>query len=172
MGYFERRDLLGAIDYLARRGIDRVGVIGFSMGAVVAISTAPHSEAIRAVVADSGFARLRPAIARGAQERGIPAWLAEPLSYLVLWVAILRLRANLAEAEPLRWVAKIAPRPLLIIHGGRDWYIPVAEIERLYAAAGEPKELCLVPEAEHRQIDQHCPDEYKAKVLDFFDHWL
>jgi len=52
MGALERQDLLGAMDYLAGRGIERAGVLGFSMGGVVAILTAPLDERIVAVASD------------------------------------------------------------------------------------------------------------------------
>jgi alpha-beta hydrolase superfamily lysophospholipase len=55
--------------------------------------------------------------------------------------------------SPQRWdpvpmppdeaAARIAPVPLLIIHGDRDNFFPVQHARRLYEAAGEPKELWL-----------------------------
>ena len=99
MGYYERQDLLGAVDYLQRWGIDRVGVMGFSMGGAVAMATAPHSEAIRAVVSDGGFACLSDAIAAGVWERGpssrsgrgLPGFLASLVGHLIMWLMGLRL---------------------------------------------------------------------------------
>lgn len=172
MGYLERLDLLGAVDYLRSRGIDRVGVLGFSMGGAVAISTAPQSEAIGVVVTDGAFARLGGAIASGARERGLPAWVAAWVSPLIIGLASLRLGSWLPRADPIRWVDKIAPRALLIIHGGLDPYISLAEVQELYAKAGEPKDLWVVSEASHRQVDKQRPDEYKARLLAFFDKWL
>lgn len=172
MGYYERLDLLGAVDYLQSRGIDRVGVLGFSMGGAVAISTAPQSDAIHAVVSDGAFARLGSAIASGVRERGLPNWVAAWVSTLIICVASLRLGAWLPRADPICWVDKIAPRALLIIHGGLDPYISLAEVQELYAKAGEPKELWVAPEAGHRLVDKQEPDEYRAKLLAFFDKWL
>jgi alpha-beta hydrolase superfamily lysophospholipase len=172
MGYHERLDLLGVVDYLQSRGIDRVGVLGFSMGGAVAISTAPQSDAIRAVISDGGFARLGSAIASGMRERGWPGWIAVWVSPLIIGLASLRLGVWLSKADPIRWVDNIAPRALLIIHGGLDPYISLAEVQELYAKAGEPKELWVVPEAGHRLVDEQRPDEYMAKLLAFFDKWL
>lgn len=172
MGYRERLDLLGAVDYLRSRGIDRVGVLGFSMGGAVAISTAPQSEDIRAVVCDGGFTRLGNAIARGARERGWPGWVAALVSPLIICFASLRLGSWLPRADPVRWVDKIAPRALLIIHGGLDPYVSLADVHELYAKAGEPKELWVVPQTGHRRVDKQRPDEYRAKLLAFFDKWL
>lgn len=172
MGYYERQDLLGAIDYLQSRGIDRVGVLGFSMGGAVAMATAPHSEAIQAVVSDGGFARLSGAIAAGVREQGLPGFLAPPVGHLIMWLAGLRLGCSLREADPIRWVDRIAPRALFIIHGALDPFLTVEEAGELYAAAGEPKEIWIVPEVGHRQADKHHPEEYRHRVLAFFDQWL
>jgi fermentation-respiration switch protein FrsA (DUF1100 family) len=173
IGYFERRDLLGAIDYLQARGIMDVGVLGFSMGGVVGLITAPQSEAIRAVISDGGFARLESAMLGWVRERtNLPRALVLPLARLVVTIAGWRLGVRLSSADPLRWVRHIAPRPVLFIHGDGDPYVTVAEVEALYAAAGEPKELWRVPEAGHRQVDQCRPAEYRQRVIGFFERYL
>lgn len=172
MGYYERLDLLGAVDFLLGRGIDRVGVLGFSLGGAVAITTAAKCPAIAAVVSDGGFARIRPTLQIGIQARGVPAWLARQLAPVVMRLAGWRLGCDPSAADPLRWIGQISPRPLLLIHGGQDLYVPRPEIEALYAAAGNPKDLWIVPEAEHRQVDRVRPVEYMSRVLGFFDRSL
>lgn len=170
--YQEREDLLAAIAYLRGRGIPQVGLMGFSMGAAVALATAPLSDAVRAVIADSGFAELRTIVRNGLENADMPRFLAEPLSSLILWTAGHRLGCPLPESDPLCRVGRIAPRPLLIIHGGQDRDVPVSEAYRLYQAAAEPKELWVVGTATHRNADQVCPQEYVNRVLAFFDRWL
>ncbi len=172
MGFYERRDLLGAVDYLRGRGIERVGVMGFSMGGVVAMTAAPQSSAMQAVVSDGGFTEICTAIAGGIQERMRTRWLHIPLSQLVVRAAGLRLGCDLRAADPIRWVSRISPRALLLIHGGQDPYVPTPQVQRLYNLAGEPKELWIVPEAGHRAVDRRCPDEYRTRVLAFFDKYL
>ncbi|UCC17755.1 MAG: alpha/beta fold hydrolase, partial [Dehalococcoidales bacterium] len=53
----EQWDLLGAIDYVENRGIplERIGLLGFSLGAAVSILVAAQEPRIAAVVSDSGF---------------------------------------------------------------------------------------------------------------------
>jgi len=173
LGYFERRDLLAAIDYLQRRGIQSVGVLGFSLGAVVAMITAPLTPAIRAVVADCGFAEKWRAAAGGIGENY--PWLGPLTGGLGRWIVLVasaRLRVPLWEADPLRWVGRISPRPLLLIGGGHDPYAPPGDMERLYAAAGEPKELWIAPLAGHRNVDTFYPEEYRRRVIGFFERWL
>ncbi|MFQ5946284.1 MAG: alpha/beta hydrolase [Anaerolineae bacterium] len=171
-GYLERLDLLGAVDFLREREIERVGVLGFSLGGAVGIATAGASESIAAVICDGGYATLRRVVIEGSVERGYPRPLAALLAPLVIWAASRRTGLDLAEAEPVHWVSKISPRAVLFIHGGGDPYIPTRDVRRMHALAGEPKELWIVPEAGHRTVDEARPEEYQERVLAFFDRHL
>jgi alpha-beta hydrolase superfamily lysophospholipase len=171
-GYHERKDLLAAVELLQGKGVDRVGVIGFSLGAVVAIGAAAESEQIRTVVADGAFVELKKALARGAEERHVPRWLIRLLGPSIFWLAGRRVGGELQQAEPLRWVDRIAPRALFLIHGEEDPYASVEDVRRLYDAAGEPKELWIARGARHRRVDQVYPEEYRTRVLRFFDRYL
>jgi len=171
-GYHERKDLLGAIDLLESKGIPRVGVLGFSLGAVVGVSTAAQCPAITAVVADGAFVKLRRALAQGAEERGVPRWLVRALGPAILRLAGRRVGGDLEESDPLRWVDKIAPRALFLIHGEEDPYVSVEDVRRLYEQAGEPKELWIAPGAGHRRVDHVYPDAYRDRLVSFFDRYL
>ena len=172
MGSLEQQDLLGAVDFLRRRGIDRVGVLGFSMGGRVAISTAPQTETIVAVVSDGGPATMLESVVAGSRERGLPGFLAIPVAWLTLWLAGQWVSCNLSDADAVYWVSRLAPRALFLIHGGRDPYVSTAAVEALFAAAGEPKELWIVPRSGHREVDDLQPDEYLERVIGFFDRYL
>jgi pimeloyl-ACP methyl ester carboxylesterase len=171
-GYHERKDLLAAIDLLRGKGIDQVGVIGFSLGVVVAIGAAAQTEHIKAVVADGAFVELKKALARGAEERHVPRSLVRLLGPAILRLAGRRVGGNLEHVEPLRWVDRIAPRALFLIHGEEDPYASVEDVRRLYERAGEPKELWIARGAGHRRVDQAYPEEYRQRVLDFFARYL
>ena len=57
-GLYEKRDLLGAVDFAKSRGMNTIGVLGFSLGAATSLMAVPESEDIGAVVSDSGYADL------------------------------------------------------------------------------------------------------------------
>lgn len=172
MGSLEQQDLLGAVDLLRERGIERLGVLGFSMGGRVAISTAPQTDAIAAVVSDGAPVAILEAIAAGSRERGLPGFLAVPIARLTLWLAGRWVGCNLAAADAVRWAPRLPPGALLLVHGGRDPYVSTAAVKGLFAAAREPKELWIVPEAGHREVDKLRPDEYLERVIGFFDRYL
>jgi len=102
IGYLEIQDVLGAVAFVRDKGVYRVGLLGFSMGARVAILAAPLLAEVRAVVADGGPPRMLPAIAARMREMGLPRGLGWPLAWLTLAVTSLRVRANLFRWEPLR----------------------------------------------------------------------
>ncbi len=54
------------------------------------------------------------------------------------------------QVSPLQYIDKVAPRPLLIVHGDRDETVPFDHAERLYLKAGEPKRMTIVPGGGHR----------------------
>lgn len=167
--YHERRDLLAMLNYLKSRGIDRVGLLGFSMGGAISLSTAPHSPMVAAVISDCTFAELSSIVRHGAIGRGVPQAFADAIGWLVVLLASLRLQANLFSADPIRVIGQIAPRPVFIMHGTADEAVPVSDAHRLYEAAGQPKELWIVPGARHRMIEEIAPLEYKQRVIAFFD---
>ena len=43
--------------------------------------------------------------------------------------------------------------PLLFLHGGRDWVVPIALAERLYALANGPKQFMRFSDAGHEEVD-------------------
>ncbi len=45
--------------------------------------------------------------------------------------------------------------PILVVHGAQDQTIPIALAQRLYAAAGDPKEAAFIPEGGHADLIDH-----------------
>ncbi len=167
--YYERRDLLAALDFLCARGITRVGLLGFSMGGAIALATAPLSPMVVGVISDCTFGELKAVVQNSALRRGIPPLLSRPLARAVMLFASARLRADLSTSDPIRWIAKISPRPVLVMHGEDDEDIPVEQAYRLFHAAQQPKELWIVPGAKHRRIEEVAAEEYRKRLIDFID---
>jgi len=169
-GYYEKRDLLGAVDYLEGRGAVDIGVLGFSLGAAVAILAAAEEPGISAIVADSSFADLTDIINREAEIRsGLPGWFTP--GYLLMTRAMYGV--DLEAVKPIDAVAEIAPRPIFFIHGEADDFIPVAHVNRLYEASNNQSNLLwTVPGAKHLEPYKIVPIEYIERVTTFFDKEL
>jgi uncharacterized protein len=63
-------------------------------------------------------------------------------------------------------------RPLLMIHGGGDTYIKADMAKALFEYAKPPKELWIVPDAKHNQAPVIAPEEYRRRVVEFFEQHL
>lgn len=164
-------DLRAAVAFARGRApADRVGVVGFSMGAAVALLAAAEEPAIGAVVADSSFTTGADVVAHGVR-----SVLRVPPEILVLAadeVVHRRHGYRFSHARPIDVVGRVAPRPLLIIHGAGDTTVPVEHARRLYAAAGEPRELWVVPGVEHCGAYFADRAGYCRRVVGFFDQYL
>jgi pimeloyl-ACP methyl ester carboxylesterase len=164
----EVRDFEAAVQFLRAfrpEQTQALGVVGFSMGGAVALSGSARIPEIRAVVAESPFSSFNGIVRHFAQAfYHVPG----PLSEITLWFSRFRLGLDPEVDAPIRHIAKIAPRPLLIIQGDNDPRMKVSEGQALYDAAGEPKELWVVPGAEHIGARLVSEKEYDAKLLAFF----
>ncbi len=172
LGFNERYDLIAAVQFAKSKGVERVGVLGFSMGGTVALATAAVYQDIGAIVADSPFVYVLSAVAGGLIERGVPEGLSFLLARLFVSTACLRTRLNLFDIDLIRWIHRVAPRPLLLIFGEQDAIVSKSEVDLIFARAGSPKEVWRVPEAAHRNIHVRQPDEYRQRILDFFEQNL
>jgi dipeptidyl aminopeptidase/acylaminoacyl peptidase len=77
---------------------------------------------------------------------------------------------------PERYVERIAPRPVLFIHTERDTMVAVTEARHFYARAREPKQLIIIPGANHVDVyEPRTPQVFKivvGHITDFFDKHL
>ncbi len=78
-----------------------------------------------------------------------------------------------AAASPTseKAVARLAPRPWLMIHGQRDTYISPEIVEELFDHGNGPKEMWLVPDAKHNRCREREPEAYAGHLLDFVDRY-
>ena len=165
-GYYEKRDLLGAVDYLEDRGFKRIGVLGFSVGAATALMAAAEDGDIDAIVADSSFADLKDMMAPEFSKRTrFPKFFLPPLLFMVK----IMYGVDFNAVRPVEFVAEIAPRPVFFIHGERDSGVPVGDAYRLFQARRNSTNLLwTVPGAEHTQGYRTFPNEYVSRVAGFF----
>lgn len=165
-GYFERRDVMGAVEYVRSRGAGKVGLLGFSYGGIASMLAAPLCPDVCAVASDGGPARMRSAIAGRGFELHAPRWISLCVAWLIIVVTSLRLRANLFRYDSVKWVGRIAPRPILFIHGEDDPYL--RDFDDLWNAAAEPKEAWRLPGVGHTKASETFPEEFERRVIGFF----
>jgi len=164
-GAKEVEDLLAAIRFLKGRGIEQVGVWGFSMGGAVALMALAKAAEIKVVVSESSYASLAQ---MALQLFRIPV-LDYPSAFLVgLW-AKLFLGIDLRDVSPVRAVrgTKI---PILLIHSSADAVIPFAHAESLKEAlADNPRaEFWFKDGFAHGQLGS----DYQTSLTKFFLKYL
>ena len=158
LGALEVRDVLGGLDWLARRGYPRESVVlhGWSMGAAAVLRVAA-GETVRAVVADSGYARL----SRLLRQRMGP-WLYPGVALASRW--LLGVNPHAVAPEEAAAQLRAAGTPLYLLHGRADRTVPVDHARRLHARYPEARlwELAGYP---HVAAWRH--PEYGARLRDF-----
>jgi pimeloyl-ACP methyl ester carboxylesterase len=168
-GVEEARDVGGAIDFLAERGLADGGVnlLGFSMGAAAALLLAATEPRVRAVATDSGYATLVDLLAKQ-----VPRITRLPRFFTpgTVWLARPLLGLHPAAIRPVAAVPALAEHgvPLLVIHGEADAVVPLDHGRRLAEAYGPSVRTRYVPGAVHVASFAADPEAYVATVLDFF----
>ncbi len=171
-GYYERYDVLGAMDVVETRyGIpaERIGVLGFSMGGVAALLGTIEEPRLRALVVDSAFANIDDLFAVEVADRTpLPEWTVNVVKPGMEIVARVRYGIPLSALKPEEFVVEI-DFPLLFTHSEDDDRIAADHSERIAAAATHPEtRLKSFPSGGHSSAFSDHPDEYLNVVTEYF----
>ena len=160
---------LQAVIAFARKRIPnaRIGLLGYSMGAVVSLLGAAGEPGVQALVLDSPFSDLRRLLVENVRSAskvpGTPfVWVAG----LMLWLRWLSM------CSPLEVLSSLEPRPLFFIHGGADGITNVNHSRRLYDAYRGPREIWIVQGAPHTGAYFADRPLYMERVAGFFARHL
>ncbi|HEY2508706.1 MAG TPA: alpha/beta fold hydrolase [Streptosporangiaceae bacterium] len=153
LGDKEIRDLAAAVGFARDLGYSQVVTVGFSMGASVVLRHAGLVGGVDAVVSVSGPGRW---YYKGTPSMRRVHWAVEHKLGRVITRRFLRTRISGGRWDPIplppaEAAAMIAPTPLLIVHGDQDSYFPSDHAEQLFEAAGQPKDLWVVPGFGHAE---------------------
>jgi dipeptidyl aminopeptidase/acylaminoacyl peptidase len=167
-GDAESRDVDAAVRFLREeKDVQRIAVIGHSVGAVSAILSAARNHQVGAVVAVAPF-NCVDEVWQTSRPNLVPQFIMN----WTLWIAEMSRGFRREEVCPLDVVEQIAPRPLLVVHGTNDRRITEEQVRRLFAAAEAPKALWLVEGASHSGIRSPALDLLAPDVIDFLaDAW-
>lgn len=161
-------DIRAVVDYLALKGdvdIDRIAVVGLSIGGSAAIHAAAHDPRIRAVVTVGSFAHPRDAML----QVGFGHALLAPAMPLTLRFLEWRIGARLDQLAPEHHIGRLAGRALLI-HGEEDRIVPIGHVDRLVAASAGRATAWRLPGRGHS--DPHLEPGFAGRVLGFLDDAL
>jgi dipeptidyl aminopeptidase/acylaminoacyl peptidase len=166
LGDHEQRDMKAAIDFVAAQpGVEKIGALGFSMGAATLIQAAAKDDRLSGVVAEASFPSLREVIRYRSRAFG-------PLSQLPSLWAVRRAGVGVNEVNPIDDLCTISPRPTLLIYGEIDADVPPGTPHAMLEAACDPVNLWVIEGAGHQNYSEVVPIEYSERVVAFFDTWL
>jgi alpha-beta hydrolase superfamily lysophospholipase len=181
---FEIRDVRAAISYLKKRpdaDPRGVGLFGISKGGSAGLLAAVADPYVRCFVTDGIYATYTVMVRYMRKWFSIYNHRYKLQALLPLWyyglVGLAGLR-RIERSQRLRFVhlerriARLAPRPLLMIHGSADTYIKPDMAQELFKRAAGPKEFWLVEGAKHNQALHLAGEEYRRRVLAFFNQHL
>jgi fermentation-respiration switch protein FrsA (DUF1100 family) len=165
LGYYEVLDAKAALDFaLAQPGVEHLGAWGGSMGAVTMIRATAQYPEIEALVADSPFVTLEEEM-----DLRVPFPV---MRSLIRFFAERESGVTLDLVRPVDDIKHISPRPIFLIQGMSDGMVPLDSAQRLYDAAGEPRQLWTEKDVPHLNMYAFYKTKYTKRVIKFFDEYL
>jgi len=160
------RDVTAAVDYLAdcpRVDPGRIVVLGHSLGGWAAIVTAAAEPRLRAVAVYGAPARLGEALRLSPDQVNaeFTRFLATTPEEFASQAAVVAERTDALAATEA-----IGPRPLLVVHGTADRWVPVTQARELRERAGS---CCRYVEVEGAD---HAFSWHRAELADLMLGWL
>lgn len=174
-GIREIEDVRAAVTFAQERtgGTLPLALLGESMGASVALLAAAEDDRVRAVIADSPYARFDRAVAARLRLLFGPR-LAPAITPRIQTAGERLLGATSDTIAPVLAAPRIAPRPILLIQGLADQLVEPENARLIHEATEEFGNVTLweVPDARHAKSVLHVPDEYAARVTAFLEATL
>lgn len=175
-GMKERFDVVAAAKYAKDvRGHKKVVAIGTSVGASsVIMATALDATTIDGVVAENAIttcAMLQDYLIMNLfggyfSRHWISVYVFNAFRLTCsAWLNVRVGNKPSKHCQALHCVQKIAPRPILLMHGDSDEVVPQSHSEQLYRAAASPKELWICDGAFHCGLYNRKPDEFEKRVF-------
>ncbi len=166
VGIKETEDVLAGIKFLQDRGVKKIGIFGLSMGGATALMTVPQTQAIKAIVSQSSYARLD--LMAETQYKNFYI-LTKPLVFLTKLLAKLFLGVDIVNSSP-QAAAKNIQIPVFIIHSEADDQIPFEQALILQEA------LKHNPRAEfwlqRNLLHGETSADYQNRINNFFKRYL
>lgn len=176
MGWNDRNDVLqwaAIADSLFRDswGHSRIVIHGWSMGGATTmnISGMNTPSYIRCFIEDCGYTSVWDEFSYELKETfGLSDF---PLLYSASALCKIGFGWSFGEASPLRQIAKCR-KPMLLIHGGSDTFVPTRMIYPLYAAKPAPKVMVVFHGSKHAKSFNDHRRRYSQWVEAFLRKYL
>jgi pimeloyl-ACP methyl ester carboxylesterase len=165
-GWYETRDLLGALDFLRGRGFASFGCLGISQGGATIALASAQLDGVRWAVLESTYPTMHNALDRRFRLKvGLPVWLA---GLLVVPFAEWRLGVDADKVSP-RDEAVSFRFPVFVLSGERDTRTKPDDARAVFEHIATPKEFWVVHGADHEDLMEVAPVEYRQRINAFIE---
>ena len=167
MGRRERLDLRAVLSWAEGSGYDpdRIGWIGFSMGAATLLMEGERNPDIRVAVFDSPFGDL-PQLLKSQLPKH--SHLPKFFNPGILYAANKVYGVRTSDLKPIRSAMYWGDRPTLIFHGEADQTVPVSQSRALARVLGQSCTTITIPGVGHVKSYSTFPRQYANRVDAFF----
>jgi alpha-beta hydrolase superfamily lysophospholipase len=190
-GLEEMNDVLGAINYVREQKYENIIVYGFSTGANAAVMASANpvaatgastvitqefldglSNSVNALILDTPITDIRGFIMHVLSDKGFE--LPDiPFKYTIPFAANLFINGEVQSVDVGENLSHFVPRPVLILHGGKDAIVAEQGLDELYesysgAAAGKIS-IWSDPDAGYMESYNNSRQEYLESISNFLE---
>jgi len=142
---------------LTQRDDERIILLGQSLGGAIAVYATANSaqkNRIKVLIVDSAFSDYQVIAREKLDMFAITRLFQYPLA------------SPFADKHsPITWIKRVAPVPVLILHGNKDNIVPLHHSQDLYNEALPPKDLWQVTDVGH--IQTFASKEIRERLLEY-----
>ena len=173
MGWLDRLDIINWINIMLEKNSNyQIVLMGLSMGASAVCMTSGEKlpSAVKAIVSDCAFANAYDEFKYVFNHRThLPAF---PLLNIFNSYTKNIYKFDMKKADATMQVKK-TKTPILFIHGDADSFVPVENVNKLYAAAPEGlKQIYIAKGAEHAMSYPSDEKEYEKQLNNFLKKYI
>lgn len=133
-------------------------IIGQSLGGNIALKSLLDLNGkfpLKAIVIDCSFPSYQK-IAAGKLSQSWITWILQPLAYVLI-----------SDEYAPKGIQRLAPTPMLVIHGQKDVTVEPEYGDQIYAMAGEPKQMWKIPDGTHGSTFWSHDRVYQKKLVEY-----
>ena len=167
-GHYEKQDLKSWVDWIYERygNTAKVGTLGESLGAIVALQNTAIDDRLSFCVADCSASDLISLLKyRLKVEYHLPAFPLLQVSSFLSWLIT---GMSYYKVSPIQAI-KTVNTPIFFVHGSEDTYIPTKMSKEMYEVKKGPKKIYIAEGAGHATSLITDSAEYDRQLDDFLN---
>ena len=164
LGFHEARDIAGAVAVARRISDGPLILYGVSMGAAAILrAVAVEGARASALIVEAPFDSLKRTVANRFEALNVPAF---PAAHLLLFWGGVQQGFDAFSHNPVEYAARVEI-PTLLMHGGRDRRVSLAESRSIFDALRGPKVSEIFPHLGHQLLIAGARQQWMTAVRNF-----